>query len=189
MPPTDSARALPRGLVIALVLLLLARFALALWERGHPPKLYDRVSWLAPAEAIDSSRLHRRPVLYDFSAEWCGPCKRLEAEVFSNEKSAAEIGTLFIPAKVLDRQQEEGRNPALVDSLQHRYSIDAFPTLLAATPEGEEVGRLVGYPGVSATRDSLRVFYRRAIALHDARVRGRLGAPASPGVMFPPGTP
>jgi len=163
MRPNDSARALPVVLLVALLLLLAARIGTALWEKKNPPRVYDRVSWLAPAAAIDMARQHRRPILYEFSAEWCGPCKLLEREVFSNKDRAAQINSLYVPAKVVDRQREEGANPAVVDSLQKRYRIDSFPTLLATTPEGEEVGRIVGYAGAKATGDSLRAFFQRAM--------------------------
>jgi len=172
MRPTDSARSLPVVLLIALALLLAARIGTALWEGRNPPRVYDRVSWLAPAAAIDAARQHRRPILYEFSAEWCGPCKLLEREFFSDRDRAAQINSLYVPAKVVDRQREEGANPALVDSLQKRYQIDAFPTLLATTPEGEEVGRIVGYAGAKATGDSLRVFFQRATLRRPGTMRG-----------------
>jgi len=163
MRPTESARALPAVLLIALALLFAARLATALWEAKHPPRVYDRVSWLAPAAALDAARQHRRPILYEFSAAWCGPCKMLERDVFSNKDRAAAINTMFVPAKVVDRKREDGVNPPGVDELQKRYQIEGFPTLLAVTPEGEEVGRIAGYAGPKATADSLQVFFRRAM--------------------------
>jgi thiol:disulfide interchange protein len=136
---------MPVVLLALLALLFVARGATAWWEKAHPPDVYDRVQWLGPAEAAQASAMHRRPILYDFTAEWCPPCKRLERDVFSRRDEAAQIAAMFVPARVLDRQREEGHNPADVDTLQQRYEIRGFPTLLAVTPEGKEVGRIVGF--------------------------------------------
>ena len=176
MRPTESTRAMPTALLVLLALLFLARAATGWWEKAHPPEVYDRVGWLSPAEAAQTSERHRRPILYDFTAEWCGPCKRLEREVFANRVEAAQINTMFVPGRVLDRQREEGRNPQDVEGLQRRYEITGFPTLLAVTPDGREVGRVVGFPGRRATMDSLRTFHRRALAT-SIQVNPMLGTP------------
>lgn len=171
MPPTESTRSLPRVLLVVLGILLLARAGYALWERRHPVakvesvgnlKRVERIQWLAPAEAAQASALHRRPILYDFTADWCGPCNRLKEEVFSEPGTAGRIASMFVPARVLDRRQEAGRNPAIVDSLQEEFQVEGFPTLLVVTPEGREVGRVLGYPGRAAVMDSLQAFHRRS---------------------------
>jgi thiol:disulfide interchange protein len=162
MRPTESTRALPAAFLVLLAALLALRAATAFWEQRHPPELMERVHWLAPAEAAEASTLHRRPILYDFTAEWCGPCNRLRAEVFSDRTQAAMIQGMYLPARVLDRRQEEGKNPAIVDSLQQAYHVEGFPTLLVVTADGREVGRVLGYPGQAATMDSLRKYFVRA---------------------------
>ena len=49
-------------------------------------------------------------MFYEFSAEWCGPCKMLEREVFMDQDLAKRINDRFIAVKVVDTKQEEGRN-------------------------------------------------------------------------------
>ena len=53
----------------------------------------------------------------------------------------------FVAARVVDREKEEGKNTPLVDELQRRYSVRAFPTLIAADASGREVARMEGYGG------------------------------------------
>jgi thiol:disulfide interchange protein len=163
MPPTEpSTRSLPPALLVLLLLLFAGRAGFALWENKHPAQVYERVEWLDPVAAAEASAMHRRPILYDFTADWCGPCNRLKAEVFADRAQGAMIAVMFVPARVLDRRQEDGSNPALVDSLQRRFAVEGFPTLVAVTPDGREVGRVVGYPGARVIMDSLQTFSRRA---------------------------
>jgi hypothetical protein len=57
--------------------------------------------------------------------------------------------------KVVDRQREDGHNPMDVQTLQERYHIQAFPTLIAVDPDGGELMRLEGYPGANSVMQQL----------------------------------
>ncbi|MFJ5633321.1 thioredoxin family protein [Streptomyces goshikiensis] len=72
-----------------------------------------------------------RPVLVEFTADWCGPCRQL-APVLS-AIAAEEAGRL----KVV--QIDADRNPATVA----RYGVLSMPTLLVFR-DGEPVRQLVG---------------------------------------------
>ena len=190
MRPTDSTRILPRWLLVLLVVLLAGRVGFGLWERAHPlPKAaapsggasghasgspgskIDRIAWSDFAHALPLAQASQRPVLYEYSAEWCGPCRRLSDEVFADANSAYEINAAFVPVHFVDRRQEDGRNPAVVDSMQKAYVIEAFPTLVATTADGRELGRIVGYPGKQEVRDSLRAFADRAGGMSAGTIR------------------
>ncbi|MFE2880479.1 thioredoxin [Streptomyces roseus] len=72
-----------------------------------------------------------RPVLVEFTADWCGPCRQL-APVLS-AVAAEEAGRL----KVV--QIDADRNPATVV----RYGVLSMPTLLVFR-DGEPVKQMVG---------------------------------------------
>lgn len=72
-----------------------------------------------------------RPVLVDFWAEWCGPCRTLAPIVEGVAKQYA--GAVQIVKLNVDD------NP----SATHRYGIQGIPTLILFY-EGEERGRIIG---------------------------------------------
>lgn len=71
------------------------------------------------------------PVLVDFWAEWCGPCRALSPKL---EEIANEMGGRVTIAKVnVDENEETPR----------KYGIRGIPALLLFKG-GQEVGQLVG---------------------------------------------
>lgn len=156
MPPTDAlgtpkrpTRSDPRLLWVIAAVLLLARIATGLYESRHPVQAPDYMSWMPLDQAVTTAQQTGRPILYDFSAEWCGPCQKMRADVFANEKVAQGFSTMVIPVKVVDRQREDGRNVAWVDSLQRAHRVRAFPTLVVVDAKGRAIDRIEGYPGKS----------------------------------------
>ncbi len=85
------------------------------------------------------------PVLVDFWAPWCGPCKALSPTV---EKLAAELEGKVIVAKCNIDQSPE---------IAGKYSIMSIPTILIFH-RGEVSAQLVGLVQKDKILDKLRAF-------------------------------
>jgi thiol:disulfide interchange protein len=153
-PRSGATRAIPRLLVIIAAALFIARIATGIREERTPPPLIE-LHWRPITGAEAAARTTRRPILYDFSAEWCVPCQRMAREVFADRRSAHAIESMFVPVRVLDRTHEEGRNPLDVAALQSKYGIEAFPTLVVVDAEGGNPVVIEGYPGREALMQRL----------------------------------
>jgi thiol:disulfide interchange protein DsbD len=158
-----SPRRDPVLLLAIAALLLLLRVVLGFHEAQQPPAPpasalsgADTVQWRTLEAGLAEAGATNRPILYDFTAEWCPPCQLMQRQLFADPQAAAEIEIRFVPVRVLDRQREEGRNAGWVDSLQARYRVNSFPTLIVAGVDGRESTRVEGFVGRDATLGLLR---------------------------------
>ena len=148
----SSQRALPLWLPVAVAALIVARVISSRFAVHSPVEL---VRWVPVERAERLASMTRKPVLYEFSAAWCGPCHQLENEVFRDARLAALINEKFIPVKVVDRQRETGKNPPDVARLQSSYKVRAFPTIVVVQG-GRAPVTLVGYRGQAHFEEFLR---------------------------------
>lgn len=164
MPATDGAstRGVPAPLLIVAAAFFVARVVMALTQpaapaqpEDSPVKLSvrrDAIRWREPGVGEIEAQSVARPVLYDFTADWCPPCKAMKREVFADTGFARRLEAVAVPIQVLDRQREDGRNEPAVAALQQQFHVNAFPTLVVYEPRTGKFERLEGYPGAAETR-------------------------------------
>ncbi len=112
------------------------------------------ITWLTPREGEAEAKRSGKPQLIDITAEWCGPCRRLNAEVFEDPTHASRIAKAFVTVRALDRRREEGKNPDDVDSVERKYLNRGFPTVVVVRPDGS-FDRMVGFSGAGAVMEFL----------------------------------
>lgn len=153
MVRTENQRELPRWLFIAVALSVAARIGVSFIPQKQEPEAKGEASlvrWFRISDAKGIAAQSHKRILYEFSAAWCGPCKIMEREVFNNPRLAARINNELVPVRVVDRQQEDGSNSDVVETLQRTYQVRAFPTVVIAEVDGAALMRREGYEGARA---------------------------------------
>ncbi|MCW3105082.1 MAG: putative disulfide-isomerase [Bacteroidetes bacterium] len=89
------------------------------------------------AEILAKSKKENKLIYLDCYTTWCGPCKWMAKNVFTNDTVADFYNASFINAE-MDMEKGEGLE------LAKKYGIRAYPTMLYLNSDGEVMHRSCG---------------------------------------------
>ncbi len=88
-------------------------------------------------EILTLAKTENKLIFVDIYTEWCGPCKVMDREVFTQAKVGDAFNNVFINVKI-DAEKGEGI------SLANRYGVRSYPSYLFINGEGKLIYRSVG---------------------------------------------
>lgn len=88
-------------------------------------------------EAKAAAKAEGKKIFIDFYTDWCGPCRRLAANVFPTKQVGDYLNTNYICLKI---DAEKGEGPKLAKA----YKVAAYPTLAVVDSEGNLIGSFAG---------------------------------------------
>jgi thiol-disulfide isomerase/thioredoxin len=89
------------------------------------------------SEILAQAKNENKLIFMDAFASWCGPCKWMVANIFTNDSVADFYNKTFICTSI-DMEKGEGL------SLRNKFDVRAYPTLLFINPQGEMIHKKVG---------------------------------------------
>lgn len=92
------------------------------------------------AKALNNAKIGKKPLLIDFTAEWCGSCKRLARETFPHPSVRPHLDR-FILLKI-DATNDE--DPTIID-IEKQHKVVGLPTVIIIDSNGVEVKRYTDF--------------------------------------------
>jgi len=121
-------------IVFSVILVIVAVYALV-------PSNKKSIGWQHyKPKIVSSSFSGSKGMIIDFYADWCIPCKELDANTFSDDRVIA-LANNFVALKA---DMTKSLSPE-VESLRNKYNIVGVPTVLIINSKGKEVQRLTGF--------------------------------------------
>jgi len=98
------------------------------------------LSWEKNLDAgLERAKSEERAIMIDFYTDWCGWCKKLDQDTYSNSR-VQELARGFVCLKV---------NGDKFPNFVSKYLIEGYPTIVFLNPAGQEITRIVGYTDAS----------------------------------------
>jgi thiol:disulfide interchange protein DsbD len=101
------------------------------------------LAWLhEETAAVDKAKTEKRPLMVDFTADWCAACKRMTKETFSDPRVMEKAGH-FVAVKIDATDDEDPQ----VDAVNGKYKVVGLPTLVLYDSTGAERKRFNDFVG------------------------------------------
>lgn len=140
-----------------------------------PPK----IKWMTFEEAIAAQKKAPKKIIMDAYTVWCGPCKMLDRNTFSNDDVAEYINKNFYPVKfnaegkdIVNYKENTFKNPGYDPQKKYKrnsqhqlatyFGVRAYPTILFIDEEGELIAPIMGYKTPSQLEIYLKLFNTNA---------------------------
>ncbi len=101
--------------------------------------------------ALSKAKSQGKPVMIDFYATWCAPCKILDEQIYPDSSVVKEAEN-FISVKL---------NVDMQSAAVREYRVGGLPTVLFLDASGKEVHRLVGLYDVEGEANQFAKLLRK----------------------------
>jgi thiol:disulfide interchange protein len=113
-------------ILLAVLTVCVSARAAVEWERNYKA-------------ALQKAKSENKLVMVDIYAVWCGPCRFLDRNTFSNKDVEARLSNGFIAVKIdLDKSPE-------ATELARKFSVNAIPHIVFLDSDGKRLSDIVGY--------------------------------------------
>jgi len=112
-------------------------------QQNSPTENLNQINWKTYSkDLLEQAKQNQQPIMLDFYADWCIPCKELDKFTFSQQE-VIDLSEKFLMLKVDLTKAGDPRTR----EIRKEYQIKGVPTLVFLTPSLEELRnlRVVGF--------------------------------------------
>ncbi|MFA3781445.1 protein-disulfide reductase DsbD [Melioribacteraceae bacterium 4301-Me] len=121
-------------IIFSIVIMLISVYAMLPSSKNEP-------EWVKFSNEKYSQAINQKQkIILDFYADWCIPCKELDASTFSDSRVIKESSSFKMFKVDMTKTASEE-----TESLRKQFNIIGMPTVIFINSNGEEVKRLTGF--------------------------------------------
>lgn len=156
-----------RNFRIFIIAALVSLLSLSIFAEKKGGLQDAKINWLSFDKGLialeaDTSGKH---MFVDITASWCGWCKKMEREAFSDSTVISMLNNNFIPVKVWGDSDNildiEGYRISERKLAKSEFKVSGYPCFYFLTPDKTKVGPLRGYQKTDKLLKALDWVYTR----------------------------
>lgn len=135
----------------------------------------QEIKWMSFEEALEAQKTEPKKMMVDFYTNWCGWCKKMDKETFTNKDVISYVNEKFYAVKFnaegndsitykgniftnpqFDASKIKSKNSR--HQLAYYFGVQGFPSLVYLDEEANLIGPIPGYKSVSDLELHLKLF-------------------------------
>lgn len=107
-----------------------------------------KVQWMSLEEALEKSKTEKRKIFIDVYTDWCGWCKRMDADVYARKDVSDYLASRFVSVKLNAESSQTVHwddRPMTSRSLAGNFKVTGYPTTVFLNAKGERLANVPGY--------------------------------------------
>ena len=117
------------------------------------------IEWLKNYDsALEQAKKEKKIVLVDIYTDWCGWCKKLDHDTYTDKEVQAKVATGFIAVKINPEKSPEGAK------LAQQFGVRGFPNIVFINAEGKKLAQIGGYVNAATFLAQLEKVAKPAVA-------------------------
>lgn len=124
------------------------------------------INWLSMEEAYALNLQAPRKIFVDVYTDWCGWCKRMDKDTFSNQDIAAYVNENYYAVKLnaeSDRAFKLGKAPMTERQVARQLGVSGYPTVVFIHEDFRTIEPVPGYQQPTQFMQLLKAFAAKSV--------------------------
>jgi thioredoxin-related protein len=102
----------------------------------------SKLQWLSFEKGLAEAKKTNKKMLVDVYTNWCGWCKRMDADTYSNSDVSSYLKEKYVVVKM---NAESASKQYTEQELAGQFGVTGYPTTLFFTSDGRAITAVPGY--------------------------------------------